>query len=1073
MHAALVDASRVPPDQRSEMDKFWAQQVRELSYDMEDAVDEFAVRVAGRDSTAATDANIFKKILCRATAVVRKAKDRHKISDKIKDIKKLSSELAQLRDRYTVKGAGANLAATTGIDPRVLDLYKKESDLVGIEETRDKVIKMLTGGNGHAGLGNTTLAKTVHDGLKNQFQCCAFISVGRTPNLTKTFENMLVELNEEYRNRTDMVGWDLKRLCNELHKLLQHKRYFIVVDDVWDKESWEAIKYSLNDNNCGSRIIMTTRNFDVATKAEEVYRLKPLSGQNSRKLFYKRMLSQEGESIEDMSSEVCSKIIDKCDGVPLAIIAIASLLVDKPCQDWSKVYDSIGFGNGDNTMKIMSYSYHDLPSYLKPCLLHLSIFPEDFEVDTRSLIWMWIGEGFVYHEKEEGSLFQVGERYFNELVNRSMIQQPRESKYHQFAQWFGIHDIVFDLICKLAKDENFVTVLGKREQQASSASSRRGKKTSLPRSENSKIRRLVIQNHQLRQIPEDTMDMPEVLRSLNIENSQIENMVPLHSFKVCRALRIQRSNVLINLNHLGRLLHLKYLDISYSPIDELPNEIGNLKSLLALLLIKTGLDELPPVVCLLRQLLYLDARGFKRLPADRMGKLASLEELRLMDVVGQSATEDLVVELGKLTRLRVVVIKFFGVLGESLQKSLVQSLCNLGELQELAIYSNWSQGATIWESWEPPRMLRRLHIAGIRFLQLPGWINSSSLPHLYFIHLCVNVVEVHDLDNLARLPELSYLNLDSYSWPPGYTVGTDGFKNLRFCHVETALKFHSGAMPRIEELQFQVYPKLETYLVNGVPVKQLPTKDVIGDLDFGLDNLLSLEQVTISIFCFSATAPEVQGVEAVVSRAVEDHPNHPTINVYRLDEEAMCDVDIVEINRAIGVLAWKDESDANFIRLLSPYQRLQEAVFGIFCEDASMCEVEKVEAALTHAAEVHPNHPSIELIRENTEKMLSPSDHPETKTPARELIILLVRSLQACRQSQRAIIIPHLLILRFPEEAGWNLKITFSASSGMFLLLGAGRTMEQLALCSTEGRNSGNWSVVVDDMSISVAKDCS
>ncbi|TVU23744.1 hypothetical protein EJB05_26124, partial [Eragrostis curvula] len=498
----------------------------------------------------------------------------------------------------------------------------------------------------------------------------------------------------------------------------------------------------------------------------------------------------------------------------------------------------------------------------------------------------------------------------------------------------------------------------------------------MPCSDNSKIRRLVIQNH--RHIPEDTMDMPELLRSLNIQNSEIENMVPLHSFKACRALRLQRSKVLMNLNYLGRLLHLKYLDISYTPIDKLPKEIGHLKSLLALLLIQTGLDELPPTICLLTQLLCLDAEGFTRLPADRMEKLISLEELQLMDVVGRSVTEDLVVEFGKLTRLRVVVIKFSEELGESLQKSFMQSLCNLGELQELVVYSKWSQlgATTIWESWVPPRKLRRLLISGITFWRLPTWINSSRLPHLYFISLCVHVVEVHDLDNLTRLPELSYLMLDGCSWPPGYNVGIDGFKNLRFCDVGTALKFHPGAAQRLEELKFVVYPKLEGLLINGLPVKQLPTKDVIGDLDFGLDNLLSLEQVTISIFCFDATATEVQVVEAVVSRAVEDHPNHPTINVYRLHEEAMCDVDIV---KHIGVLLWKDESDANFIRLLSPYPRLQEAVFYIYCEGASMCEVEKVEAALTHAAEVHPTCHTIELIRENTEKMLSPSDHPDTE----------------------------------------------------------------------------------------------
>ncbi|TVU23750.1 hypothetical protein EJB05_26130 [Eragrostis curvula] len=479
--------------------------------------------------------------------------------------------------------------------------------------------------------------------------------------------------------------------------------------------------------------------------------------------------------------------------------------------------------------------------------------------------------------------------------------------------------------------------------------------------DNSMVRRLVIHSQHTKHIPKGTMDMPEVLRSLHIENSEIENMAPLHSFRVCRVLYIQQSKVQVNLNHLGRLLHLKYIEISNTPIDELPKEIRHLKSLVTLYLIETGLDELPPAVCSLTQLLCLGAYGFKRLPTDRMGKLTSLEELQLRDVVGRRATEDLVVELGKLTRLRVVAINFSEEIEESLQKPLVQSLCNLGELQELMVYfAGCELGATIWESWEPPRKLRRLLIRGIWFSRLPRWINSSRLPHLYYIYLCVHVVEVHDLDKLARLPELSYLELFSNSWPPGYTVGIDGFKNLRFCHVGTALKFHMGAMSRIEELTFRVYPQLVSALRNYLPYKQLPTKDVIGDLDFGLDNLLSLEQVTISILCFDATAIEVQGVEAVVSRAVEDHPNHPTINVYRLQEEAMCDVDIVKVDRSIGVLLWKDESDANFIRLLSPYQRLQEAKFHIYCEGASMCEVEKVEAALTHAAQLGDHNGSQE-----------------------------------------------------------------------------------------------------------------
>ena len=136
-----------------------------------------------------------------------------------------------------------------------------------------------------------------------------------------------------------------------------------------------------------------------------------------------------------------------------------------------------------------------------------------------------------------------------------------------------------------------------------------------------------------------------------------------------------------------------------------------------------------------------------------------------------------------------------------------------------------------------------------------------------------------------RLPELSYLELGGFSWPPWYTVSTDGFKNLRFCHVGTALKFHMGAMPRLEELQFKVFAGYCSWVVNGVPLEQFPPKDEIEDLDLGLHNLLSLEKVTVTVDCLGATAAEVQEVEAMVTRAMENHPNHPTMKMDRVYEE--------------------------------------------------------------------------------------------------------------------------------------------------------------------------------------------
>jgi hypothetical protein len=106
-------------------------------------------------------------------------------------------------------------------------------------------------------------------------------------------------------------------IISGLMALLYHGgRYFLVIDDVWETESWETIKLAFVENNRESRIITTTRKHEVAGKADEVYKLQPLSDLNSRKLFFARLFGGESKFPKHQPNDISEKIL-RCGGIPL------------------------------------------------------------------------------------------------------------------------------------------------------------------------------------------------------------------------------------------------------------------------------------------------------------------------------------------------------------------------------------------------------------------------------------------------------------------------------------------------------------------------------------------------------------------------------------------------------------------------------------------------------------------------------------------------------------------------------------------------------------------------------------
>ncbi|KAG2641106.1 disease resistance protein PIK6-NP-like [Panicum virgatum] len=585
--AALRKVSEVPVHQLDEQVKIWARDARELSYDIEDVVDTFMLRGKGREQEG-QGAFSLKRLFGKATDLYKEAKTNHQIHNVIKDIMDQVKKVSERRDRYKVDNIAAGPSLVSDVDPRLEAMYRKATEIVGIDGQKNELIRTLMNEDsssspqqkiisivGFGGLGKTTLANALLQDLKAKFDCHFFVSVSFNPDIKKIFKNILVQLDENKYGHID-EAWEINLLINKIIDFLKNRRCLCVIDDLWKELPWDTIKLALQDGNRGSKIIVTTRNKSVAEYVGGgIYELNPLSNGDSRELFYKRIFKSADDCPPDLS-KVTGKILKKCGCVPLAIITIASLLATKPrcLVEWEKVNNSIGSRSEnspymDKLNTILSLSYNDLPFHLKTCLLSLSKYPEDQVIRKDVLVWSWIAEGFII--PAGSSLQETGEGYFNELINRGLIQPVNLwSPFDVFGETevyaCQLHDMVLEFIIKLSAEEGFGTTLLSDGEQAGASSLHQREIT----------RRLSLHNSSTTNAPINERKELFKVRSLDVFGHADLMMLALSRFRVLRVLQLEDCSRLDN-NHLKdlcKLYLLKFLRLQDLNVTELPESIG-------------------------------------------------------------------------------------------------------------------------------------------------------------------------------------------------------------------------------------------------------------------------------------------------------------------------------------------------------------------------------------------------------------------------------------------------------------------------------------------------------------------
>ncbi|KAL6595432.1 hypothetical protein ACP70R_047772 [Stipagrostis hirtigluma subsp. patula] len=878
------------PDEQA---KCWAKDVRELSYDIEDSVNEFLLRV---ERTSSSKPHGFMGFINRIMNLLTTMNIRHEIAQEFEGLTSRAKEVNERRMRYKIDDAFSKPPKDTTIDLRLSALCKDAAELVGIDGPRDKLIQLMDDDSvpaghlkvasivGFGGLGKTTLANQIYRKLEGQFQCCAFVSVSQKPNISKILRTALSKFG--FPDNEEMLIWEWPELINALRNFLLEKRYFIVIDDIWHASAWDIIKYALPENKNSSRVITTTRIETVARACcadhpEYVYKMEPLSDQDSRRLFFKRIFGSEDACPSNLK-KVSAEILKKCGGLPLAIVTTSGLLANQPnklLEQWEYIRDSLGSNlevspSLEGMRQVLNLSYQHLPGYLRTCFLYLGIYPEDYTISKNDLARQWVAQGFIC--EAHGKVPEVVARsYFNELINRNMIQ-PTDTDYNGEVMSCRVHDMMLDLILHKSREHNFITVIDGTPMQCMTR-------------HQDKIRRLSLH-----------LDGATAVRVAgSVQVSQIRTLAwfgtgscftNFQPFKHLQVLRIDQASdpslwrESIDFTGICHLFQLRYLNITvFTEHLVLPSKIGSLQQLETIQIeIRSHIPytperffKFPSDIVHMSQLLHLTAPEWTRLP-DGIGSMKSLRTLH--NVILEMSSTDIVNGLRELTNLvDLKVMCYFHKLysrsedaelasGREVLHACLEKLCNLKYLD-----ISFSSRASLW--WDPLSSvhasfcnLQLLH-ASLRFSRVPRWI--GELHNLYDLKLTVKEVLEDDIGMLAQLASLIHLDIHiAGALKDKIILCGSGFpvlKHFRVCCSRISyLTFEAGAMAKLERLELDF---------NALGW------DRHGAVPAGIQYLSGLKQIYAHIRALGAEESDITAAETALGNAVDMHPSRPVANI--------------------------------------------------------------------------------------------------------------------------------------------------------------------------------------------------
>ncbi|XP_033147313.1 probable disease resistance RPP8-like protein 2 isoform X1 [Brassica rapa] len=820
----------------NEVVRNFLEDVKDIVFDAEDIIESFLLK-----ELSGNQKGIKRRVKRLACFLV----DRRGLSMDIEGIiKRMSKVVAQMQS-FGIQHSVNRSPSVQERQREIRQTYPKRSqkDLVGVEQSVKELVGHLVENDsiqvvsisGMGGIGKTTLARQVfhHDIVRSHFDGYAWICVSQDFKRKDIWQKLLQDLRPHDKGIEHM---NENTLQAELFHLLETSKYLIVMDDVWKKEDWDAIKDVFPQERRGWKMILTSRDEGVGLHADPTcfpFRPKPLTPEESWKLcesiaFPRKEITEL--NVDEELEAMGKKMVTYCGGLPLAVKVLGGLLANKNMvEEWKRVDDNIQTqivriddNSQDSVYRVLSMSYEDLPMQLKHCFLYLAHFPEDDKIQVRILYNLWEAEGIITSSCDGETTRKIGEEYIDELVRRNMVIAVKDDLSCKW-KYCQMHDMMREVCLYKAKEENFLQFI---EVPTSSTST-------INAHTPTRARRLVVHgdgnafdmlgrknNQKARSVLGFGLDSNLWKQSgQGLRNLQLLRVLDLNlqtHDSDSRGGRIPSS--------IGKLIHLRYLSLHMGRATHVPSSLRNLKLLICLSIYSEGRVHLPSIfkeMVELRSLMlprYIDAKTKLEL-----GNLLNLEYL-----VGFRLEYGSITDFLRMKKLRTLEIF---LKGRYTSEILASSLCELTNLETLKLINvnGYDEAYDLDFVWNFIH-LRHLEL-DIHITRLPD--HSRFPPHLAHISLCDCKMEEDPLQILQKLLHLKSVEL-SYS-----------------TFVGRKMVCSKGGFPQLCKLDIWYLDDWEEWIVEEGSMPCLRTLsirfcDKLKELPEGLKYITSLKELVIT-----------------------------------------------------------------------------------------------------------------------------------------------------------------------------------------------------------------------------------